>query len=98
VQLLNELVTGKISAADLDLMLPEEKAERIEDYASASEQEKADIISLIMTTYRTAASAQVKRLHPELQEMRDKIPPRSGSVYSPWYGQKQHPPVIQKQP
>ena len=62
---LNDLVTGK-----LDLLSA--------DYAAATDAEsKKEMIEDILQAYRGAAKTQIIRAHPELQEMRDRIPARA---------------------
>jgi hypothetical protein len=61
---LNDLVTGKLDQASLD-------------YEAASSEDKVEMIGDIMRAYRGAARAQVQRNHPELQDMRNRIPSRA---------------------
>jgi hypothetical protein len=63
-QALNDLVTGKLDQLSLD-------------YEVADHEEKVDMIQDIMRAYRGAARVQVQRNHPELQDMRNRIPARS---------------------
>lgn len=61
---LNALVTGKLDQLSLD-------------YEAADNEEKVDMIQDVMRAYRGAARVQVLRNHPELQDMRNRIPSRT---------------------
>lgn len=71
-QSLNDLVTGKLDSLSLD-------------YEAASPEDKVEMIQDIMRAYRGAARVQILREHPELQDMRDRIPSRSsGGTEAPF--------------
>lgn len=71
-QSLNDLVTGKLDSLSLD-------------YEAASPEDKVEMIQDIMRAYRGAARVQILREHPELQDMRNRIPSRSsGGTEAPF--------------
>jgi hypothetical protein len=83
LELLNELVTGRIEGAELKRMLKETTADDVDDYVSATQDQKIDILQTIISTYNRAANLKIKKDFPEVQEIRDSIPARTGSAYAP---------------
>jgi hypothetical protein len=61
---LNDLVTGKLDSLSLD-------------YEAADDREKIEMVKDIMRAYRGAARVRLIREHPDVQDMRDRLPSRA---------------------